>query len=1111
VAFGLGKAVAVARVAVVTDTTGLKSGLNKAEAEVQGFGARGGKALKAFGAAFAASAGIGLAALGKQSVDAASNLEEQLNKAATVFAGSERQVISWSETMAESFGVSQRAALEATGTFGNMLVPMGFAREEAAGMSMRMVELAADMASFNNASPEETLDALRAGLAGETEPLRRFGVFLNDARLKQEALSMGLYSGVGALDANTKAQATYSVILKDTGDTQGDFARTSESLANQQRILRAQIEEAAAAIGQKLLPVVADLANWLTKELIPGVTKFTEKVDGAVEAMGGWDFALKDLLPDVKGLDYSLIDLGNDIDKHIIGAFRGGAREVKNAGPSLLTAVENLAEDVGDQFEETLTDSMVGAVQRAVRFAIAQGGRAATEAEANRAAGQRSSYQPGANIGTNIVAGATLGGGPGVGTHNASIWQDRNAVDLLVRQGAPVYAAAGGTIVRTGGSTQDKGRYGGLKLTIVGLDGNQYFYTHLSARFVEDGDTVTAGQIIGKSGTANGTPHVHFAVMRGDPRDYLRIREESLDTTSPETAARESAPPRVRTSTKPPKLPTVRVDGAAFQADAKAGIVRMAIRIAGEEGIPADIVLSLIYTESRFNPKASNNVAGGHFGLTQISAALARGMVSPYAVEGNLRRGARYLREMYNRFRSWAMALAAYNAGPNNTGAGQGYSTDVRRRAGAFRPVVNAARSGGPADIPAPETTLSPAQNRTIGQLGGTSNRAQDRIDRMSRSGSDIRWNPRTGQYDVVTVEPDIAGLRKEETNLRTKVLPRLRKASQRSFRALKRALRARRKDQQLILYLRKLHAAQRAEFLEVKEIWATLHGTITDLTGEAQPDLEEPVDEELGLDAGELILGGPGVETDIYQEAAGLNVTATAATPEELAKVGQISEVVGARAELFRGGDVLRYDPATGKYIWVSLQADIDGLKKFRDYLQNEVLPTIDARIKALRSRLKSLRGKKKMDQKLIASTQATLDAFVAERAEIVALIKELTGWIGDLTAAANAGPPPEKENVPADSGGAAVSGEAGGGLTAADVAAQTQANVLGFLGGARDLRGLASNIAERSFAGTLGLGPGSPTAGATITVVNNYAAGPPDPLSQSKGLEFELRALLN
>src|SRR4029453_18742362 len=110
-----------------------------------------------------------------------------------------KDILAWSKTSATSMGTSQRAALEATGTFGNMLVPMGVARDRAAQMSKRMVTLGADMASFNNASPEETLDAIRAGLAGETEPLRRFGVFLSEARIQQEALNLGLIKGGAAL------------------------------------------------------------------------------------------------------------------------------------------------------------------------------------------------------------------------------------------------------------------------------------------------------------------------------------------------------------------------------------------------------------------------------------------------------------------------------------------------------------------------------------------------------------------------------------------------------------------------------------------------------------------------------------------------------------------------------------------------------------------------------------------------------------------------------------------------------------------------------------------------------------------------------------------------
>ena len=199
----------------------------------------------------------------KDSIGNAVNLGEEINKTSVVFRGSEKDLISWSKTSATSMGASQQEALAAMSTFGNMLVPMGFARDRAAQMSKRMAGLAGDMASFNNASPQEVLEALRSGLAGETEPLRRFGVFLSDARLKQEAMNQGLYKGKGPLTAQAKAAATYAVILKDTKDAQGDFARTSDSLANRQRVLRAQYANLTAQIGTKLIPVLKFLMDHL--------------------------------------------------------------------------------------------------------------------------------------------------------------------------------------------------------------------------------------------------------------------------------------------------------------------------------------------------------------------------------------------------------------------------------------------------------------------------------------------------------------------------------------------------------------------------------------------------------------------------------------------------------------------------------------------------------------------------------------------------------------------------------------------------------------------------------------------------------------------------------
>ncbi len=251
-------------VVIAGDTKSLSAALGQAGTATD---KAAGKMDKLKGAAKAAAVGgfsVAVAGIGA-SIKASSDLGEQLSKNATVFGRASGDVQSWSKTTAGSFGISQRAALEATGTFGNMLVPMGLARGKAAEMSKGMVGLASDMASFNNASPEDTLEALRSGLAGETEPLRKFGVFLNASRVEQEAMNLGLHKGKGELSAAAKAQATYSIILKDTKDTQGDFNRTSDSLANQQRIAKARLEDTAAALGQALVPAAAKAIGVVSK------------------------------------------------------------------------------------------------------------------------------------------------------------------------------------------------------------------------------------------------------------------------------------------------------------------------------------------------------------------------------------------------------------------------------------------------------------------------------------------------------------------------------------------------------------------------------------------------------------------------------------------------------------------------------------------------------------------------------------------------------------------------------------------------------------------------------------------------------------------------------
>jgi hypothetical protein len=208
-----------------------------------------------------------------KSIDAASNLNEAMSKSDAVFGDSSDAMAAWADGAAEAFGQSKRQALEAAGTFGNLIQAFGIGSDKAATMSKTLVELASDLASFNNTSVDEAILALRSGLSGETEPLKRYGVALNDVRLKEEALRLGLIKTTsGVLPITIKTQAAYSLILKDTALAQGDFDRTSDGLANTQKSLQAAIEDVQAEIGQELLPVMLELANFAKDDLVPAIS-----------------------------------------------------------------------------------------------------------------------------------------------------------------------------------------------------------------------------------------------------------------------------------------------------------------------------------------------------------------------------------------------------------------------------------------------------------------------------------------------------------------------------------------------------------------------------------------------------------------------------------------------------------------------------------------------------------------------------------------------------------------------------------------------------------------------------------------------------------------------
>lgn len=234
-----------------------------------------------FAAVTAAVTGIGVA-----SVKFASDLTEATNKATVTFGDSASAVSDFAETSANSFGLSKRAANEYAATLGVIIQGSGATQAASAEMSIELVKLAADLASFNNIPIDVALEKIRAGLVGETEPLRTVGVLLSEAAVKTEAYASGIAKYGDELSQQEKVQARYNIILAQTEKQQGDFQRTSEDLANATRRLRANMEDAAASLGEQLIPA-ATSAVGVFNDLVLAFNDTDQSFKTVILAVGG--------------------------------------------------------------------------------------------------------------------------------------------------------------------------------------------------------------------------------------------------------------------------------------------------------------------------------------------------------------------------------------------------------------------------------------------------------------------------------------------------------------------------------------------------------------------------------------------------------------------------------------------------------------------------------------------------------------------------------------------------------------------------------------------------------------------------------------------------------
>jgi phage-related protein len=337
--------------------------LGESDSHLSKFGGKMGSVAKGVGLGFAAM-GAAAVPFGIKAVQAASDVNESFSKVNTIFGESTAVIDKWAKGAAQNIGLSRGAALDAAGTFGNMFTQLGIGTDKAAKLSTGIVDLAADFASFHNADISEVIESQSAAFRGEYDSIQKFLPLINAAAVEQKALAMTGKAATKELTAQDKALAVQKLMMEGAGAAVGDFARTSDGLANKMRILKARGEDFIATVGSALLPIVLKgidgfmrLGAVLKDTLAPifetvklGVQAFMAAVregdvtsDGFVGVMETIGDAIHRVIPVVQ-------DIVGWVQQ-FVGNLRSGSGEVGEAGDKIGGVFTDLKDIVGPAFD----------------------------------------------------------------------------------------------------------------------------------------------------------------------------------------------------------------------------------------------------------------------------------------------------------------------------------------------------------------------------------------------------------------------------------------------------------------------------------------------------------------------------------------------------------------------------------------------------------------------------------------------------------------------------------------------------------------------------------------------------------------------------------------
>lgn len=259
----------------------LKRGLGQAESQAQTFSQKINSALSpknlaaGLGVAFGASQVVSFFG---DAIQAAGEFEDSVSATGVIFGEEAIPALQeWADEAHSAFGASKQDALEAANQFAIFGSSAGLVGDDLTKFSTELVQLGGDLASFFGGTTEDAIAAVGSALRGEFEPIRRYGVLLDDATLRQQAFEMGIIDSIkNALTPQERVLAAQAAIFDQTSDAQGDFARTSDGLMNTQRDLAAELENVSIEVGQEMLPIMLGFVTFLKDEGIPIMREFID-------------------------------------------------------------------------------------------------------------------------------------------------------------------------------------------------------------------------------------------------------------------------------------------------------------------------------------------------------------------------------------------------------------------------------------------------------------------------------------------------------------------------------------------------------------------------------------------------------------------------------------------------------------------------------------------------------------------------------------------------------------------------------------------------------------------------------------------------------------------